>query len=230
MAKKSVQLQGQEEKTDSKLISKTIEDSVRKAKQKREIRGLAIFLAALGAAVLGRVALQWVPSVEPIIPIAVAIGMIYGAKEGFMLGSSAYVISNFFVWGLQGPWTIFQAIGAGLAGALGGIFGRGKSNNWKDLLVWSIIGTVVFEVIVTFAGFGMGIGLFGSGFWLFLLPVYFATSLPFMAAHIGSNAVFARLFAPLLKLRNKNEEVKVVSIVRSTGSGAVNVRMYKSSE
>lgn len=230
MAKKQPQLQKQEEKPSLKALSKTIGESVLKAKRKSEIRGLAIFLAALGAAILGRVALQWVPSVEPIIPIAVAIGMIYGAKEGFMLGSSAYIISNFFVWGLQGPWTIFQAIGAGIAGCLGGIFGRSKKNTWKDLVIWSVIGTVLFEILVTFAGFGMGIGLLGSGFWLFLLPVYFATSLPFMLAHIGTNVAFARLFAPLLKLRRKDEEIKVVSIVRSSGSGTTNVRMYKSSE
>ncbi len=194
-------------------------------KLRNEVKSFAIFMGLLAAAVGGRVALQMVPSVEPIIPLAILAGLLFGMREGAMLGGSAYIISNFMVWGLQGPWTIFQALGGAAAGIIGGIFGKIKKPKTRDLVLLSIAGTVLYEVVVNIGGFFTGLGLLGIG--LFALPLYMLASLPFSALHAGTNAVFAKLAAPMLKLWRKKDELKIVSIARTNPDGTVtNVRMY----
>ena len=225
---KSKQLQIQKQKLDEKqknLLEQLVE-ALSQAKTKKEARNLTIFLTMLAGATLGRVALQGVPSVEPIIPLAVIAGLLFGMKEGFTLGGGAYLMSNFFVWGLQGPWTIFQAIGAAVAGALGGLYGKMRKPTWKDVVLISVIGTLFYEVVMNLAGPIMGIGLFGLG--LMAIPVYFAASLPFTLTHIVSNVVFARLFSPILKLWRKEDEFKMVSLSRVDGDNVTQLRLYKS--
>jgi len=217
----TVQIQKRQE------ILEKIAKLVRKARTKKEARDLAIFLAMLAGSIIGRVALQGVPSVEPIIPIAILAGLMFGMKEGFMLGGTAYVISNFFVWGMQGPWTIFQALAGALAGASGGFLGKFKKVGTKELVLITIAGTMLFEVIMDIAGPFMGIGMLGA-FGLFTLPLYIATSLPFSAVHIATNAAFAKLLSPVLKKWRRNDEFKIVSVSRSDSGKHSAVRMYKS--
>lgn len=208
-------------------VEEQIAKAVRKGKRRKDIRDFAIFSALLATAVLGRVALQFVPSIEPIIPFAIIAGFLFGIKEGFLLGATAYTASNFFVWGLQGPWTIFQALGAGIAGGLAGFAGKGKKTNWKDIVIWSVIGTLVFEFLMNISGALLGIALF-PGVGLLLIPLYFLTALPFSAAHIAANIGFARLLSPLLKLRRENE-FKAISITHSdTNGNNTTVRLLKS--
>ncbi|MFH1587446.1 MAG: hypothetical protein ABID38_06325 [Candidatus Diapherotrites archaeon] len=215
-------LQLQKSKKKEKLGE--LADFWKKIKLKDESKKLTMFLALLGGAVVGRVALQAVPSVEPIIPFAILAGLIFGMKEGFTLGGGAYIISNFFIWGLQGPWTIFQAIGGALAGVLGGAYGKVRKPKQFDLITLTIVGTVMFEFVMNLTGPLMGIGLFVG---LLSIPIYFLTSLPFTAIHIASNIVFARLMYPLLKLRRNEDELKIVSVRRVAGDGDTNYRMYR---
>lgn len=217
------QVQTQQEKAGSPAL-KQFCGYWQKTRVLQESRNLTIFLGLLASATLGRILLQHVPSVEPIIPFAVLAGLLFGMKEGFTLGGSAYVISNFFVWGLQGPWTLFQALGAALAGAMGGLAGRVKEPTARDLIVLSIAGTVLFEFVMNISGALMGIGLFIG---VFSIPLYFLTSLPFSAVHICSNIVFAALMKPLLKLRRKEDGLKVISITRVDSGRATTLRMYK---
>ncbi|MEW6295336.1 MAG: hypothetical protein AB1467_03515 [Candidatus Diapherotrites archaeon] len=229
-SEKQIQAQEQkEELTEEQLgLMEKIKKEKTKGKMREELRSLAIFLGLMAAATAGRVALQWVPSVEPIIPLAVMAGMLFGAREGFALGAGAYTASNFFVWGLQGPWTIFQALGAGIAGALGGLVGKTKKPSSKDLIIISVMGTAVFEVIMNLSGSFMGIGL---AFGLLGIPLYFLTSMPFTFTHIGSNIVFAKLFSPLLKLRRQKDEFKIISVTKLDPNGKrTTIRMYKSEQ
>ncbi len=177
---------------------------------KNELKGLSIFLGFLGLAVGGRVALQYVPSVEPIIPLAVLVGLRFGVKEGFTLGGSAYIISNFFVWGMQGPWTVFQALGAGIPGALAGLIGKIKKPGKFDLIFLTIIGTILFEVSVNIGGYFFGLGTYGGPLGLLM---YFITSIPFSLTHITSNIVFAAVLQFLLNSGGKqNEDKKVIDV------------------
>ena len=217
----TVQVQKQKE-----LLEK-IAKLVKQARTKKEAKELAFFLAMLATAILGRVALQYVPSVEPIIPFAILAGLLFGMKEGFVMGGAAYIISNFLVWGMQGPWTIFQALGAAIPGLAAGFYGNFRKAGTKEFILLAIAGTVFFEIVMNVSGALMGIGFVGA-FTLATIPLYFITSLPFSAAHIATNAAFAKFFSPLLSKWRRNDEFKIVSVSRVDSGKHSSVRMYKS--
>ncbi|MBU0666050.1 MAG: ECF transporter S component [Nanoarchaeota archaeon] len=139
----------------------------------------------LGGAGL-RSVMQVVPSAEPITFFAILSGWLFGKKKGFITGAGTLFASNFLVMGGQGPWTIFQAIGFGIAGFLGG-FLKGKSGRIKAIII-VIIATVIFEITVNLGS----LMIFPGGLFLFL------TALPFTLIHLVSNTIFA-VFIPKTK-------------------------------
>jgi energy-coupling factor transport system substrate-specific component len=177
-------MQGLKQKTKQKqkqllLLSQKTELSVLR------LTVLTTLLTLVG--VLGRVAFQYIPSVEPLTPLSILTGFFLGPLAGFASGASGFYLSNFLVWGGQGPWTLFQALGAGLAGFIGGLFGKlGKKSRWKALAS-TIIGISIYEFIVTL---GSSIFSLNPGFILF----YFLTSLPFSFVHLISSVGFMVFF------------------------------------
>lgn len=142
----------------------------------REAVILASFI--LGAGLL-RVPMQAIPSAEPITFFAILAGWLFGKKKGFLVGVGALVASNFFVFGGHGPWTLFQALGFGIAGYLGGFLGE-KSGYLKTIVIM-IIATLAFEVVLNFSS----LLIFPFGLVIFL------TAIPFIIIHLISNTAFA---------------------------------------
>lgn len=140
----------------------------------------AIILASfiLGAGLL-RVPMQAVPSAEPITFFALLAGWLFGKKKGFLVGAGALLTSNFFVFGGQGPWTIFQLVGFGAAGWIGGYLNE-KSGYIKSISA-AIVATFVFEIVINAFSFF----IFPTG-WL-----VFITAIPFMTMHLVSNVIFS---------------------------------------
>jgi energy-coupling factor transport system substrate-specific component len=148
---------------------------------------LITLLTTLGVA--GRVALQFVPSVEPLTPLSIFLGFLFGPIYGFISGVSGFYASNFLVWGGQGPWTLFQCLGAGLAGFIGGIFGKlGKKSRTK-FLISTFIGITIYEIIITIS--------MGAMFLFPMLLVYILTSIPFAIVHLVSSLGFSLSFYEL---------------------------------
>ena len=116
------------------------------------------------------------------IAVAAATGFYFGLKKGALAGASGYYLSNFLVFGGQGPWTIFQVIGAGAAGLTGGIFGK-LFKGRTAFFTSAFLGVLTYEIIVnvgslSFAAFtGMGIS-------------YLISALPFSLTHIASTIGF----------------------------------------
>lgn len=144
-------------------------------------------LAAVGAA--GRVLFAAVPGVQPATFIAILAGYIFGAEPGFMVGALIALLSNIFLG--QGPWTPWQMLAWGLAGASGGILAvvmKGKVR--------------VVPIAILCAAWGF---LFGwmMNFWFWLSFVYPLTLKSYLAAsltsfwfdffHAAGNVVFAVL-------------------------------------
>ncbi|OPX84127.1 MAG: hypothetical protein A4E53_03902 [Pelotomaculum sp. PtaB.Bin104] len=78
-------------------------------------------IAVLGAvAALGRVSLAALPNIQPVTFLVIISGYVFGARTGFMVGSTAALASNFFL--SQGPWTPWQMFAWGLAGACAAYF------------------------------------------------------------------------------------------------------------
>ncbi|MGB9868255.1 MAG: ECF transporter S component [Bacillota bacterium] len=76
-------------------------------------------IAALGAVAAAlRVPFAGLPSVQPVTFLVTASGYVLGSRAGFLIACVAVVVSNFFLG--HGPWTPWQMVAWGLAGALAG--------------------------------------------------------------------------------------------------------------
>lgn len=151
----------------------------------------AIQLFTFGtAAVAGRVLFQFIPSVETITPFAILAGFELGPIVGFIMGASAFYMSNYLVWGGQGPWTLFQALAAGCAGVVAGLFGK-MGKGLKTLVISLFAGIAVYEIIVNVGGSLIFLPAVGFAQYLSTaLPLYFVTSLPFSIVHLISTLGF----------------------------------------
>src|SRR3989344_1380378 len=116
-------------------------------------------------------------SVEPIIPIAVYAGLAYGSEAGILVGLVSYPLSNLFlIGGAFGLWSFLQGIGGAIAGWLAG---TAQKVTKSGLVTYTIIGTLIFEVIMNFPNQELLV-------W------------PFSITPIVSNIVFAIIIGELL--------------------------------
>ena len=142
-------------------------------------------LAALGAA--GRVLFAAVPGVQPATFVAVLAGYVFGAEPGFMVGALIALLSNVFLG--HGPWTPWQMLAWGLAGASGGALAGVCGGRVR-----------VLPVAVLATAWGLAFGwMMNLWFWLsFVRPLtfksYFTACLAsawFYLFHAAGNALFA---------------------------------------
>ena len=81
-------------------------------------RVVALVASLTALAVASRLVLAPIPNVVGTTDVALLAGYSLGGPPGFMVGALAAPISN--IWLGQGPWTIWQMAGWGLAGIAGG--------------------------------------------------------------------------------------------------------------
>ena len=175
-----------EQKSEQKLSSfqKVSLYALQKQKQAIELKEWLVVAGFIGIASMLRALMQGLPNVEPLTFFAVLAGWLFGKKKGAIVGMSSLYVSNFFVIGGQGPWTIIQAAAFGIAGFLGG-FLRKNSTVFETVVVMfvsSLISQIIFNI-----GWGILIG--------FNILLAFATGLIFTIIHIVSNTIFG-LFLP----------------------------------
>lgn len=137
---------------------------------------------ASAAGIVGRVALQGVPSVETVTPLAIASGYYLGWKRGLYVGATGFMVSNFLIWGGQGPWTFFQATGAGFAGIVGA--GFSIFDNKYGFFASIASGTIAYELIVNTGS------LIYNPFGITSPLLYLAGALPFALTHIITSVGF----------------------------------------
>ena len=81
-------------------------------------RELGLVAVLVAAATAGRIAFAAIPSAQPVTAIAIVTGVALGPRAGAAVGAGAALLSNTFLG--QGPWTPWQMLLWGLAGASGG--------------------------------------------------------------------------------------------------------------
>lgn len=152
-----------------------------------EIAAVATLAALAG---LGRVPFAAVPGVQPTTFLVLVCSQVFGPLAGFIIGSTAAFVSNFFLG--HGPWTPWQMLAWGLAGLCGGLLFQGKTpSRW------------LFTFVAFFWGFIFGWIL---NFWHWLTFVYpltlhsflatMATGIAFDFMHALSNAFFMMFLGP----------------------------------
>lgn len=166
------------------------------ASSPREIALIAV-LGAVGAA--GRIAFAALPNVQPTTFIAIASGYVFGPTAGFMTGSTAALVSNFFLG--QGPWTPWQMFAWGLAGSSAGIV----------KCFFPHIGRWGMAVFCFLWGYFFGWILNLWSWTTFVKPLNWQSFIAVCAAsfwfdtfHAAGNAAFYLLFGPgFIKLLNR---------------------------
>jgi len=79
-------------------------------------------IAVLGTvAAVGRIPFAALPNIQPTTFIVIVSGFVFGPRAGFVVGSTAAVVANFFLG--HGPWTPWQMFTWGLSGATAGLLG-----------------------------------------------------------------------------------------------------------
>lgn len=139
-----------------------------------------IMVTFISLAVLGRILLQGFPSIEPITFFTILAGSILGWKKGLTTGMSAWYLSNFFMFGGQGPWTIIHIASGALTGLLAGFF-LYKKTTLSRVLTITLITTLLFELSINTM----------SGLLFFGLLPSFLSAIPFTITHIISNLILA---------------------------------------
>lgn len=181
-----------EQKSKLTSFQKLSLHALQKQKQLIEIKEWLFALGFIGTASFLRVLMQGLPNVEPLTFFAVLAGWLFGKKKGVIAGASSLYISNFFVLGGQGPWTIMQALAFGIAGFLGGFLR--KNSTILETVAVMIVSTLISQIIFN-VGWGILIG--------FNILLAFATGLIFTIIHIVSNAIFGLLLPSARKLVNE---------------------------
>ncbi|MCD6477395.1 MAG: hypothetical protein J7K87_00100 [Candidatus Aenigmarchaeota archaeon] len=196
------------------LKTRAVQEVFLVAKQKSLLKTISILLSVTSIGIFGRALFQYVPSVEPMIPIVIGMGFYKNWKYGVSSGILGFFFSNFIVWGLQGPWTIFQCLGAALAGITGEAFSK-ISKRRGYFFSSLIVGTIIYEVIVN-----MGSLVFFP-WWVLTGFSYLLAAIPFGMIHIFSSIGFGSIvYAFREKLQDIWMEYKVFSVWRSNNSGS----------
>jgi len=154
-------------------------------------------------AICARAIFSFVPYFNPVMAIVMLTGLALGAKRGFMVGALTAFGSN-FIFG-QGPWTLYQMVSWGFAGAIFGLLGHlgllGR-REWKarDFILSSILAAIIIVFVTGPIADLSGVFMFGvndlKSFWTLLaggfvlnLSLAASTVLTFLLA--GKSLLFA---------------------------------------
>ncbi|OIQ56534.1 hypothetical protein MOTE_23400 [Moorella thermoacetica] len=152
----------------------------------REVAVIAM-LGTIAAA--GRVPFASLPGIQPTTFIVIISGFVFGPRAGFMVGSTAGLVSNFFLG--QGPWTPWQMFAWGLAGTSAGVLKTGCPRAGKKVMtVFSFLWGYLFGWIMnlwTWTGFIHPLT------WESFVATY-AASFWFDTLHALGNAAFYLFF------------------------------------
>ena len=158
---------------------------------------LAILIAT---ASIGRLILISIPSVNLQSFIVIMVGIVFGKKEGFIVGSLSALVTA-MILGI-GPWVVFQIIGWGLMGLTAGLIAE-KLDNIVFRVAFGLAWGLLYGWIADLSGiFYLGSINLGSVLGLFI------SSFPFDMLHGVSNAVLLAVFYNWFKkifLRSKTK-------------------------
>ena len=156
-----------------------------------QVVALVAALAAL--AIAGRIAFAAFPNVKPTTDIVIFAGYALGPAPGFAVGALTALVSNF--WFGQGPWTPWQMAGWGLCGVLGAALALGVRNAGRlSLAATCGLAGILYGALLNFSL----MATYGGDLSLERFGVLMARAVPFDAAHVAGNIVFALIAGPAM--------------------------------
>lgn len=163
-------------------------------RSKPSSRVVALVAALAALAVAGRLVLTPLPNVVATTDIAFITGLALGAAPGFAVGALAAPISN--IWLGQGPWTVWEMAGWGMAGLAGAAFGALLGREPRRLLLAAACAAVgmLYGLLLDFS-FMVG---YGGEVSVDRYLAVSAAGLPFNVAHAAGNFAIALAAGPAL--------------------------------
>jgi len=148
----------------------------------KEVAFLSMMIAPGSA---GRILFAPLPNVSPVDWLTLCTGIIFGSTVGFATGASIMLLSNF--WLGQGPWTIYQMVGVGSLGVLGGLLGRRRKRiGGRPLALFGLAWGFAYGALTSFFWMLMVVSVVSwSGF-----VAYWLSGFAFYLAQGIGNAVF----------------------------------------
>ncbi len=153
------------------------------------IREVALVATLGAAAAAGRVLFAAIPSVQPVTTICICAGLALGPRAGAAVGATAALVSNAYLG--QGPWTPWQMLAWGLAGASAG-FARRLLRSRRALVAFGAIWGFAFGAIMDV----YQLATFGPVFSVDGFVVTHARALPFDLAHATANVALLAVAGP----------------------------------
>lgn len=162
-------------------------------------RELGLVAVLVAAATAGRIAFAAIPSAQPVTAIAIVTGVALGPRAGAAVGAGAALLSNTFLG--QGPWTPWQMLLWGLAGATGGWLAPLLRRSRIALMAFGGAWGLVF-------GAGMDIwqlAAFGPALTLPAFIAVHARAVPFELVHALTNVILLGVAGmPLIALLDRS--------------------------
>ena len=170
-------------------------------------REVALVATLAAAAAAGRVLFAAIPSAQPVTTICACAGISLGPRAGAAVGATAALVSNAFLG--QGPWTPWQMLSWGLAGATGGFLRRFLRHR-VPLIAFGIFWGFAFGAIMDV----YQLASFGPVFTWQAFVVTHARGIPFDITHAVTNAVLLGVAGPglirLLRRHGRRLHVELV--------------------
>ena len=162
-------------------------------------RELGLVAVLVAAATAGRIAFAAIPSAQPVTAIAIVTGVALGPRAGAAVGAGAALLSNTFLG--QGPWTPWQMLLWGLAGASGGWLAPLLRRSRIALMAFGGAWGLVF-------GAGMDVwqlAAFGPALTLPAFMAVHARAVPFDLVHALTNVILLGVAGmPLIALLDRS--------------------------
>ena len=162
-------------------------------------RELGLVAVLVAAATAGRIAFAAIPSAQPVTAIAIVTGVALGPRAGVAVGAGAALLSNTFLG--QGPWTPWQMLLWGLAGASGGWLAPLLRRSRIALMAFGGAWGLVF-------GAGMDVwqlAAFGPALTLPAFIAVHARAVPFDLVHALTNVILLGVAGmPLIALLDRS--------------------------
>ncbi|MGI9186905.1 MAG: ECF transporter S component [Gaiellales bacterium] len=162
-------------------------------------RELGLVAVLVAAATAGRIAFAAIPSAQPVTAVAIVTGVALGPRAGAAVGAGAALLSNTFLG--QGPWTPWQMLLWGLAGASGGWLAPLLRRSRIALMAFGGAWGLVF-------GAGMDVwqlAAFGPALTLPAFIAVHARAVPFDLVHALTNVILLGVAGlPLIALLDRS--------------------------
>lgn len=155
-------------------------------------RDLGLIAVLIAAAAAGRILFAGIPSAQPVTAIAIITGAALGPRAGAAVGAGAALVSNAFLG--QGPWTPWQMLLWGAAGASAGLIAPLLRRSRLALVALGVAWSLVFGAVMDL----YQLAVFGPAFTVPAFVAVHARALPFDLVHALATAAILGIAGPTL--------------------------------